>query len=99
MVKSDAERLEEIRQKQAQLKVREQAIVARQKEADRKADTRRKIIIGGIWLKYFPECKTINPKDEANFNGVVNAIAALANDEQFLQLWMDTQNKIKGGGG
>ena len=88
MAKSDAERLEEIRQKQAQLKTREQAILSRQKENDRKADTRRKIIIGGIWLKYFPECKNINPADEQNFNGIVRAIATLANDEQFLHLWM-----------
>jgi hypothetical protein len=57
-------------------------------EADRKADTRRKIIIGGIWLKYFPECKDLNPADEKNFGGVARAIAALAGDEQFLQLWM-----------
>lgn len=88
MAKSDKERLEDIRQKQAQLKVREQAILSRQKENDRKADTRRKIIIGGIWLKYFPECKNLNPADEQNFNGIVRAIATLANDEQFLRLWM-----------
>ena len=88
MAKSDKEKLDEIRKKQAQLKVREQAILARQKENDRKADTRRKIIIGGIWLKYFPECKNINPADEQNFNGIVRAIATLANDEQFFNLWM-----------
>jgi len=88
MAKSDKERLDDIRQKQAQLKAREQAILSRQKENDRKADTRRKIIIGGIWLKYFPECKNINPADEQNFSGIVWAIATLANDEQFLQLWM-----------
>lgn len=95
MAKSDAERLEEIRQKQAQLKAREQAILARQKESDRKADTRRKIIIGGVWLKYFPECKQLDPRSEENFSGVVNAIASLANDKQFLQLWMMVQEKMK----
>ena len=99
MAKTDAERLEEIRQKQAQLKAREQAIVSRQKEADRKADTRRKIIIGGIWLKYFPECKQLDPRSEDNFNGVVSAIAALANNPEFLQLWMETQEKTRKGGG
>ena len=95
MAKSDAERLDEIRLKQAQLKAREQAILAKKKESDRKADNRRKIIIGGIWLKYFPECKAINPADEKNFGGVVSAIATLANDKQFLQLWIEIQEKMK----
>ena len=88
MAKSDKERLDDIWQKQAQLKAREQAILSRQKENDRKADTRRKIIIGGIWLKYFPECKNIDPRSENNFNGIVRAIATIAKDEQFLNLWM-----------
>jgi len=89
MAKTDEERLADIREKQAQLKAREQAIITRQKENERKADTRRKIIIGGIWLKYFPDCKTINPSNEENFNGIVRAIATLAHDPQFLQLWMN----------
>jgi len=100
LAKSDAERLDEIRQKQAQLKAREKDIISRQREADRKADTRRKIIIGGIWTKYFPECKQIDPRSEDNFNGVVSAIATLTNDEQFLRLWMEIKEKMnKGGGG
>jgi hypothetical protein len=88
MAKSDEERLEELRRRQAQLKAKEMKILSLQKERERKADVRRKIIIGGIWLKYFPECKNINPGKEENFNGVVRAIATLANDEQFLNLWM-----------
>jgi len=94
MAKTDAERLAEIREKQAQLKARELAIVSRQRGAERKADTRRKIILGGIWLKYFPECKNINPADEKNFAGVVNAVAALAHDEQFLDLWLKTTHLL-----
>ena len=88
MAKSDEERLAEIQQKRAQLKAQEQAILYRKKENDRKADTRRKIIIGGIWLKYFPECKDIDPRSGDNFSGIVRAVATLANDEQFLMLWM-----------
>ena len=88
MAKSDEERLAEIQAKRAQLKAQEQAILFRKKENDRKADTRRKIIIGGIWLKYFPECKNIDPRSEDNFNGIVRAIATIAKDEQFLNLWM-----------
>jgi hypothetical protein len=94
MAKSDEERLAEIRLKQQQLKVREQAILARKKETDRKADTRRKIIIGGIWLKYFPDCRDLNPADEANFRGVADAIATLANDEQFFSLWLRLKEKM-----
>ena len=95
MAKSEEERLTDLRQKQAQLKAREMKIIATQKERERKADVRRKIILGGIWLKYFPECRNINPGKEENFNGVVSAIATLANDPQFLRLWMDVQEKMK----
>ena len=88
MAKSDEERLEDLRRRQAQLKAKEMKIMALQKERERKADVRRKIIIGGIWLKYFPECKNIDPRSEDNFSGIVRAIATLANDEQFFNLWM-----------
>ena len=85
--------------KKQQLKNREQAMLNRQTTTDskakRKADNRRKIIIGGIWLKYFPECKQLDPSSEDNFNGVVSAIAALANNPKFLSLWMEAQKKIK----
>jgi hypothetical protein len=94
MAKSDEEKLAEIRKKQAQLKAREQTIVARKKEHERKADTRRKIILGGIWLKYFPDCKQLDPADEANFAGVANAVATLANDQQFLKLWLEITQKL-----
>ena len=87
--------------KQQQLKAREQALMARQDKADsaaqRKADTRCKIILGGIMQKYLPGCKGIDPSDEKNFNGVANALAALANDKDFLAWW--TQHMTKGGGG
>ena len=97
MAKSEDERLQELRERQAQLKAKEMKIIALRKERERKADTRRKIIIGGIWLKYFPACRDTNPKDEANFAGVANAIATLANDPQFLRLWMAVQEKIRNG--
>jgi hypothetical protein len=95
MAQSDEKRLALQRMKMAQLKAREQAILARKKETDRKADTRRKVIIGGIWLKYFPDCKNLNPADEQNFSAIANAIATLAYNEQFLHLWMDIQEKMR----
>ena len=97
MAKSEDERLQELRDRQAQLKAKEMKIIALQKERERKADVRRKIIIGGIWLKYFPECKGLDPRDQGNFAGVANAIAALANDKEFLRLWLAVQEKIRNG--
>jgi hypothetical protein len=91
------ERVENIDKKISQLKARKQAIVNRERQAERKADTRRKIIIGGIFLKYFPDCKTIDPKDEKNFASVVSAVAALANDKEFLNLWLSVKQKMKSG--
>jgi hypothetical protein len=85
MRKSDEQKLEEIKIKQSQLKEKEQAIVQRKREAERKADTRRKIIIGGIWLKYFPEHKILDPKDENNFAEVVKIIASLSNRQAYSQ--------------
>ena len=77
--------------KQQQLKAREQALMARQGKtesaAQRKPDTRCKIILGGIMQKYLPGCKGIDPSNEKNFSGVVNALAELANDKNFLAWW------------
>ena len=50
MSKTDAERLAELQAKMAQLQAKAEAIQARQKQRDRKADTRRKVILGGALL-------------------------------------------------
>lgn len=87
--------------KQQQQKAREQALMARQGTADsaaqRKADTRRKIINGGIMEKYLPGLRELDPSDKKNFNGVANTLAVLANDKNFLEWW--TQHINMGGGG
>lgn len=49
---TQADRLEALRQKEAQLKAKIAAIEARQKTADRKTDTRRKIIVGAAVLAH-----------------------------------------------
>ena len=89
------ERIQNIDNKISQWKAQKQAIMNRQREEERKKDTRRKIIIGGIFLKYFPDCKELDPKDDKNFAGVANAIAALANDKEFLALWLKTKESMK----
>ena len=78
-----------------QRKNREQDAIARQKEARRKTDTSRKVQIGGLWLKYFPECKEINPRNKSEFAGIARAFATLANDQQFIHLWVKITNEIK----
>ena len=56
--KTDAERLDELRRKKAQLAAKESALLARQKIEARKVETRQKIIIGGAvmaWLRGNPD--------------------------------------------
>lgn len=50
MAKTAEEQLAELRQKESQIRAQIQAIEARAKEADRKKDARRKILIGGAIL-------------------------------------------------
>ena len=78
--------------KQQQLN-RERDAAARQKASQRSKDTRRKIILGGIWLKYFPELKELNPAQESDFKPVAGVLAALASDPGFLQWWAATMKK------
>jgi len=67
-VSSDAEpsRLEKARLKAEQAKARYEALLAREKSGERKKDTRRKIILGGLLLD-------AASKDE-RFSNVVNAL-------------------------
>ncbi|WP_247178546.1 mobilization protein [Escherichia coli] len=50
MAKSRAEKLEELRQKEAQIKAQIQQLKQREQTEERKKDTRRKILIGGAVL-------------------------------------------------
>lgn len=50
MAKTTKEKLAELIKKEAELKAQIQAIKARESEDERKRDTRRKILIGGIVL-------------------------------------------------
>lgn len=45
-------RLEQLQEQKAKIEERLKALEARQKQADRKADTRRKIIVGGAVLAH-----------------------------------------------
>ena len=51
--KSTTDRLELLRQKRDQLDAQLRALEARSKQAERKADTRRKVIAGALALEHF----------------------------------------------
>ena len=70
-----------------QKKNRQNDAVARQKAAQRSKDTRRKIILGGIMLKFFPELKELDPAEESDFKAVAGIFASLASDPEFLKWW------------
>lgn len=50
MAKTAAEKLAELEKQAAAIKARMQAIKSREQGAERKADTRRKIIVGGLLI-------------------------------------------------
>lgn len=50
MAKTTKDKLADLLKKEAELKAQIQAIKARESEAERKRDTRRKILIGGVVL-------------------------------------------------
>src|SRR3954447_12063537 len=50
---SSADRLELLRQKRDQIDAQLKALEARNKQAERKADTRRKVIAGALALEHF----------------------------------------------
>src|SRR3984893_7991509 len=51
--KSTPDRLQSLRQKRDQLDAQLKLLEARKKDADRKADTRRKVIAGALALEHF----------------------------------------------
>jgi hypothetical protein len=50
MAKTAAEKLADLEKKAAQIKAQMQAVKARERQVERKAETRRKIIIGGLLI-------------------------------------------------
>ena len=56
------ERIAKEEQKLKQLKAEKHAEVQRKKEKERAIETRRKIILGGMVVKYFPQFNELQPK-------------------------------------
>ena len=66
-------------------------------QAQARRDARSHLLceIGGLWLKYFPECKHIDPYNDDEIASVARTMAILANDPQFTRLWMKTTAEMK----
>jgi hypothetical protein len=80
MAKTSEEKLLELREKQAQLKARENALIKREKENERKARTRRLIQNGALAEQYL-RCENWEP---ARFETLLKL---MANDDNFKQ-WL-----------
>ena len=66
---------------------------ARQKAAQQSKDTRRKIVLGGIMVKFFPELNELDPAQDSDFKAVAGVFAALASDPEFLKWWAARMKK------
>lgn len=72
-----------------QLKRRKRAQEARAKKTERAIDTRRKIVVGGIVLKYFPKFEELHPQrnNESNnieFAPLANFLSVLSADKDLV---------------
>ncbi len=74
MARSDEDRLSALRSKMDQLRAQAQALEARQRGRERKADTRRKIILGGLLLD-------AAARDERFARDVADLLARLSRDQ------------------
>ena len=73
--------------KEQQRKNKEQDKQQRERSPREKRNTRRKIKLGGLMVKYFPELKELDPAIDSDFKAVAGALAALASDPGFLRWW------------
>jgi len=78
---------------QQQQQNRNQNKTSREKTGERVKDTRQKIILGGILLKFFPELKELDPTQESDFRAVAGIFASLASEPEFLTWWAAKMKK------
>ena len=72
-----------------QLKAQKYALVQKEKEEARAIDTRRKIVIGGLVLKYFPQLEQLHPQrnnaeNDIEFSPLANFLSVLASDKELV---------------
>jgi len=84
-----------------QLKRKKRAQLMRESKKARTEDTRRKIVIGGIVLKYFPQLSQLQPQrnneeNNAEFQLFANVLSVLASDNELVErLKAQAWDKIK----
>ena len=83
-----------------QLKRQKRAKEMRAQKEARAIDTRRKIVIGGLVLKYFPELQQLHPKhnnaeNDIEFSAFAYFLSVLASDKELVaQLKAKAQEKV-----
>lgn len=80
MAMERAEKLKKIEEKMAQLKAQKQAILAREKQIDRKKRNHRLIQFGALSEKYF-DCKDIEPQE---FELLLKTIVSISSVKEIL---------------
>ena len=79
MTENEEKRLQNLREKMANMKRQEQSLIARAKEKERKARTHRLIQNGALAEKYL-DCEKMEPAEfEKKLKGIVNALNAVKN--------------------
>jgi hypothetical protein len=78
---TNTDRLGALKQKQAQLKAQIAALEAKEKEAERKKDTRRKIIVGGAVLAH----AALHPAFAAELKMVLKQAVIRDSDRETIQ--------------
>ena len=93
------ERIEKETLKLEQLKRQKRAMEQRGKKQERKVETRQKIIIGGIVVKYFPQLLTLQPKrtneeNDIEYTPLANFLSCLADKKDLVkQLEQEARQK------
>ena len=85
------ERIAKSTERTERLKLQQREREKREREKQRKADERRKFIIGGIVIKHFPDISQLEPRrttEENNieFEPLENFFSVLAADETIMEL-------------
>ena len=95
------EQIEKQQEKLDQLKRKKRAQEMRESKKTRTEDTRRKIVIGGIVLKYFPQLSQLQPQrnnadNDKEFELFANVLSVLASDKELVErLTAQAWDKIK----
>lgn len=87
------ESIAKLTQKIKALEMQKRAQQKKQREEQRKTDSRRFYIIGELVVKFFPELNEIKPGTKAqnaeNFNGCIKFLETISADEKIADFFQD----------